>query len=82
MVFAMTTKRTFSLPDDTLEQFEALVPKSKRSRFVNAALISALQQKAKEQALLALEQMSKPAITGEDIVKTIQQNRQESADRL
>ena len=82
MVTAMTTKRTFSLPDDTLEQFEALVPKTQRSRFVNAALISALQLKAKEQALSALESMSKPAIAGEDIVKTIQQTRQESAERL
>ena len=78
----MTIKRIFSLPEEILEQFDALVPKSKRSRFVNTASKAALQQKAREKALDALEAMNNPKLTGEDVVNTIRQIRRASAERL
>jgi len=81
----MTTKsikRTFSIPKETLETLDQLIPKTTRSRFVSMAIIKELQQKGKEEALKVLENMEKFKLSSDEIIKTIRQIREEESARL
>lgn len=78
----MLTKRTFSLSEDNIVQLEALVPKSKRSRFVDSAVAEAIKQATKEQAVEALKNFKKFEIKGKSIVETIREVRQSEVDNL
>lgn len=77
-----SAKRTISFSEDTLETLDELVPRSKRSRFIDRAVIKELQQVAKQQALDVLQNMKKFDVTGDSIVETIRKIRKEEFQRL
>jgi hypothetical protein len=77
-----SAKRTISFSEDTLETLDELVPKSKRSRFIDRAVIKELQQVAKQNALDALQNMKKFDVTGDSIVETVRKIRKEESQRL
>ena len=78
----MLTKRTFSLSEDNVIQLEALVPKSKRSRFVDNAVAKAIEQATKEQAVEALKNFKRFEIKGKGVVETIREIRQSEVDNV
>lgn len=78
----MSVKRTFSFSDTNLELLEQLIPKSKRSRFVNMALANAIEQKTKELALSTLENFDRVPSFGKPVEDTLIELRQQESDRL
>ncbi len=77
-----SAKRTISFSETTLETLDELVPKSKRSRFIDRAVVKELQQAAKLKALDALQNMDRFEVTGDSIVETVRKIRQEESERL
>lgn len=75
-------KRTISFSDSTLLHLEDLVPKSKRSRFVDQAVSDALLQIAKEQALDNLSNFARTTASGKNVVDTLADIRQTESARL
>ena len=78
----MAVKRTISFAEDTLENLEQLVPKSKRSSFVNSAVVDALRQVAKEKAVDVLENFVRVEAGGKPVVETLREIRQQESGRL
>ncbi len=78
----MSTKRTFSFSKQNLDQLEQLVPKSKRSRFVDSALAKAIEQATKEKALEVLESFQRVESSGNSVVETLREIRQNESERL
>ena len=78
----MLTKRTFSLSEDNIMQLEALVPKSKRSRFVDNAVANAIKQATKEQALEAIKNFPRITVKGQSSVAMVREIRQNEVDNL
>jgi hypothetical protein len=70
-----SAKRTISFSEDTLETLDELVPKFKRSRFIDRAVIKEIQKVAKQQTLDALQNMKKFDVTGNSIVEIIRKIR-------
>ena len=84
-IFVMATKsakRTISFSEHTLETLDELVPKSKRSRFIDRAVVKALQKVAKQHALDTLQNMKKYEVTGDSVVETVRQIRKDESQRL
>jgi metal-responsive CopG/Arc/MetJ family transcriptional regulator len=77
-----SAKRTISFSEDTFETLDELVPRSKRSRFIDRAVIKELQQVAKQQALDVLQNTKKFDVTADSIVETIRKIRKEEFQRL
>ena len=77
-----SAKRTISFSEDTLNTLDELIPKSKRSRFVDRAVVKELQQAAKQQALDALRNIKRFDVQGESIVDTVRSIRQSESQRL
>lgn len=82
MVITMPTQQTILFPDTTLKSLEQLVPESKRSEFINNAILDALQQISKEKAIKALEKFPRAKGTGKSVVETLQEIRQQESDKL
>ncbi len=78
----MSVKRTISFSEATLEKLEDLVPKYKRSSFVDDAVIHALQQVAKEKALNLLEKSEKMDASGPSTVEAQRETREIESERL
>ena len=77
MVITMLAQSTILVPDTTLKTLEQLVPESKRSEFINVAIIQALQQISKEKTIEALEKFPRVKGTGKPVVETLQEIRQQ-----
>jgi hypothetical protein len=75
----MAIKRTISFAEDTLESLEQLVPKYKRSSFVNSAVVDALRQRAKEKAI---ENFPRVKGDGKPVVEILQDIRQQESDKF
>lgn len=78
----LTIKKTFSLPVDTMQSLEWLVPKSKRSRFVNRALAEAIKKLQKQKSIQEIENFQAMSTTGKPITDTLQEIRQNETSRL
>lgn len=77
-----SAKRTISFSEDTLDTLDELIPRSKRSRFVDRAVVKELQQAAKKQALDALRNIKRFDIQGDSVVDTVRTIRQTESQRL
>lgn len=78
----MSVRKTISFSESTSQALDDLVPKDKRSEFIERAVGEALQQVAKERALDALESCNKMQATGLSVVEALRKVRQEESDRL
>lgn len=78
----LTVKKTFSLPADTMQTLEWLVPKSKRSRFVNHALSEAIKKLKKQQSMQAIEHFKAVKTTWKSVTETLRNIRDNESKRL
>lgn len=77
-----SVKRTISFTNTTIEALTESVPKSKRSKFVDNAVIQALQQLAKQKALDALENFQRFPAGDKSVVETLREIRQSESDKI
>ena len=82
VVNAMYIKKTYSFSEENIEQLEQLVPKSKRSRFLDSALARAIEEETKANALKALEAFKRIKTNGDSVTETLRQIRQNESSRL
>jgi hypothetical protein len=70
-------RATFSIARDIKSRLERLVPKSERSRFVEAALDKALQEIARERLKDMLDKLPRAAAKGESTTDFLRRKRLE-----
>lgn len=78
----MSIKKTYSFSEENITQLEQLVPKSKRSRFLDSALARAIEEEVKISALKTLESFKRIKTEGDSVTETLRQIRQNEANRL
>jgi len=81
-IMSTSVKRTISFSDTTLEALIKSVPKSKRSKFVDNAVIYALHQLARKKALEAVENFKRIRPDGRSVVETLRDIRKEESDKF
>ena len=82
MVNTMSVKKTYSFSEENIKQLEQLIPKSKRSRFLDSALTRAIEEEAKAYALKTLESFQRIKTEGDSVTETLRKIRKNEADRL
>jgi uncharacterized protein YgbK (DUF1537 family) len=75
-------RATFSIAASVKGQLDRMVPKSKRSSFVEAALADALRKEAVAQLKQTLERFKGYSSGGEDSADVLRRLRQERGDYL
>ncbi len=78
----MSVKRSITFDETTSEKLDDLVPKSRRSKFVDRAVNDALKKVAKQKAIDALENAQKISSTGKSVVESLQNIRKTESERL
>lgn len=82
MVTVMWVKKTYSFSEENIARLEHLIPKSKRSRFINSALTKAIAEQTKTNALKMLEDFERIQADGKSITETLREVRQSESNRL
>lgn len=75
-------RATFSIDSTVKKQLERTVPKSKRSNFVEDAIVRALQDVAQQDALKAIREFRPYPPKGPGAVETLRQIREERDKQL
>jgi hypothetical protein len=75
-------RATFSIDREIKGRLERVVPKTKRSSFVEEAIASALRELAKQQALKAIRDFKPYPLKGPGTVKTLRQARAQRDEQL
>jgi hypothetical protein len=78
----MTVKTTISLPDEALSSLEQMIPESQREKFMASAIVDALRQKSREQAIEALSRMERYEAGEESVVESIREIREREAGKF
>ena len=69
-------RATFSIDSEIKGRLERVVPKTKRSSFVEEAIANALRELAKQQALKAVRDFKPYPLKGPSVVETLRRIRQ------
>jgi predicted phosphatase len=75
-------RMTFSIDVSVKDQLERTIPKSKRSRFVEAVIAKALNDAAALDALQAIREFKPYPLKGPGVVEALRQIRAERAEQL
>ena len=78
----MPIQTIISFPETTFEELKRLVPETKRSDFINNAIVDALQQISKERAIDALQKSQIDAPVKKSSVEILRDIRKEESERL
>lgn len=75
-------RATFSISSNVKRQLELIVPKSRRSGFVEDAIDRALRDVKKREALTAIRDFKPYPVTGPGVVETLREMRKQRDDEL
>ena len=78
----MSIKKTYSFSEENIEKLEQLIPKSKRSRFLDSSLARAIEEETKANALKEIEAFKRIKTNGDSVTEILRQIRQNESDRL
>jgi hypothetical protein len=75
-------RSTFSIDPAVKHELERAVPKSRRSSFVEDAIVRALKDAAIQDALMAIREFKPYPLQGPGVVETLRQVRTERTEQL
>ena len=75
-------RATFTLDPAVKSKLESLVPRNERSRFVEDAIMTALGEAARQDALKAIREFKPYPLKGPNVVETLRQIRAERDEQL
>ena len=75
-------RATFTLAPSVKSRLEQQIPKSERSRFVEAAIANALRDEEKQKALDAIRNLKRFPLKGPGTVETLREARAERGEQV